>query len=140
MAPSAGLSCSPINSQCGTYRGHLHPQPPPVLRWDDIAALNQISTPVTPANLSSFPGKVVTASNTVSIQGTVSFRTGQGMQGVNVVARPLDAGGNPLYQYTVSFVSGAYFAGNHGNAVTGWTDTQGNRLDRFGGNQSALEG
>ena len=24
------------------------------------------------------------------------------MQGVNVVARPLDANGNPLYQYTVS--------------------------------------
>ena len=30
------------------------------------------------------------------------------MQGVNVVARPLDANGNQLYQYTVTFVSGGW--------------------------------
>jgi hypothetical protein len=128
----------PINSECGPSGGTCIPNPGS-LRLDDIAALNRIY-PITSANLASFPGKVLTAANTVSIQGTISFRSGQGMQGVNVVARPLDVNGNPLYQDTVTFVSGSYFAGNHGNPVTGWTDSQGNRLDRFGSNQVSLEG
>jgi len=128
----------PINSECGPQGGTCIPNPG-TLRPDDIAALNRIY-PVTAANLASFPGKVLTAANTVSIQGTISFRSGQGMQGVNVVARPLDNNGNPLYQDTVTFVSGAYFAGNRGNSVTGWTDAQGNRLDRFGSNEAVLEG
>ena len=62
------------------------------------------------------------------------------MQGVNVVARPLDANGNPLYQYTVSFVSGAYFNGNHGNPVTGWDDANGNPLTMWGSNDPTLQG
>jgi hypothetical protein len=128
----------PINSECGPQGGTCIPNPG-TLRMDDIAALNRIY-PVTAANLASFPGKVLTAANTVSIQGTVSFRNGQGMQGVNVIARPLDSNGNPIYQDTVTFVSGAYFAGNRGNSVTGFTDAQGNRLDRFGSNVAALEG
>jgi len=128
----------PINSECGPQGGTCIPNPG-TLRMDDIAALNRIY-PVTAANLASFPGKVLTAANTVSIQGTVSFRNGQGMQGVNVIARPLDSNGNPIYQDTVTFVSGAYFAGNRGNSVTGFTDSQGNRLDRFGSNVASLEG
>jgi hypothetical protein len=128
----------PVNHECGPSGGTCIPSPGS-LQWDDVAALNRLY-PVTTTNLDSFQGKQITAANTVSIQGTVSFRSGQGMQGVNVVARPLDANGNPLYQYTITFVSGSYFAGNHGNPVTGWTDTQGNRLDRFGGNDPTLEG
>jgi hypothetical protein len=128
----------PVNSECGPQGGTCIPNPG-TLRMDDIAALNRIY-PVTSVNLASFPGKVLTAANTVSIQGIVSFRNGQGMQGVNVIARPLDSNGNPIYQDTVTFVSGAYFAGNRGNSVTGWTDSQGNRLDRFGSNDAALEG
>ena len=95
----------PLSGVCGAAGGECIPNPA-VLRYDDIAALNRIY-PVTAHNLASFPGKQLTAANTVSIQGTVSFRTGSGMQGVNVVARPLDANGNPLYQYTVTVVSGA---------------------------------
>lgn len=128
----------PLNHECGVTGGTCIPNPGS-LRLDDIAALNRLY-PVTTANISNFSGKVLTATNTVSIQGTVNFRTGQGMQGVNVVARPLDSNGNPLYQYTVTFVSGSYFAGNHGNPVTGWTDANGNRLDRFGSNEASLEG
>ena len=128
----------PINHECGATGGTCIPNPG-ALRMDDIAALNRLY-PVTAGNLAAFPGKVLTAANTVSIQGTIAFPNGQGMQGVNVVARPLDANGNPLYQYTVTFVSGTYFAGNHGNPVTGWTDDYGNRLDRFGNNEAALEG
>ena len=128
----------PDSGVCGTAGGVCIPNPG-VLRYDDIAALNRIY-PITAANLSAFPGKVITAANTVSIQGTVSFATGMGMQGVNVVARPLDANGNPLYQYTVTSVSGAYFNGNHGNPVTGLNDANGNPLTKWGSNNAAHAG
>jgi hypothetical protein len=130
MQPESGL--------CGSTGGACIPNPT-VLRWDDIAALNRIY-PITASNLAGFPGKEITAANTVSIQGTISFRSGAGMQGVNVVARPLDANGNPLYQYTVSFVSGSSFNGNHGNPVTGWTDANGNLLTMWGSNEAAMQG
>jgi hypothetical protein len=65
---------------------------------------------------------------------------GLGMQGVNVVARPLDANGNPLYQYTASSVSGSYFNGNHGNPVTGTNDINGNPLIMWGSNIAAQQG
>ncbi len=76
----------------------------------------------------------------MSIDGSLTFRSGAGMQGVNVVARPLDANGNPLYQYTVSAVSGRYFNGKHGNPVSGWTDSNGELLTRWGSADPALEG
>ncbi len=128
----------PLSGVCSQSGGECIPNPD-VLRYDDIAALNRIY-PVTAQNLAGFPGKQVTAANTVSIQGTISFRTGLGMQGVNVVARPLDANGNPLYQYTVTFVSGGYFSGNHGNPVTGFTDASGNLLTTWGSNDATLQG
>jgi len=128
----------PLSGLCGSRGGICIPNPAQ-LRYDDIAALNRIY-PVTPANRASFPGKQITAANTVSIQGTLSFRTGMGMQGVNVVARPLDSNGKPLYQYTVSFVSGAYFSGNHGNSITGWTDPGGDPLAKWGSNDPTLQG
>jgi hypothetical protein len=128
----------PLSGVCGASGGACIPDPT-VLRYDDIAALNRIY-PITAQNLSSFPGKQITAANTISIQGTVSFRSGYGMQGVNVVARPLDANGNLLYQYTVSFVSGAYSNGNHGNPVTGWDDANGNPLTMWGSSDASLQG
>jgi hypothetical protein len=128
----------PINGLCGANGGACIPNPT-VLRWDDIAALNRLY-PITAGNLSSFPGKQITAANTVSIQGTISFSTGTGMQGVNVVARPLDSNGNPLYQYTVTAVSGVLNNGNHGNPVTGWTDANGNLLTQWGSNTASTLG
>ena len=128
----------PVSGVCGASGGECIPDPA-VLRYDDMAALNRIY-PITADNLGSFPGKEITAANTVSIQGTIDFRTGYGMQGVNVVARPLDANGNPLYQYAVSFVSGAYFSGNHGNPVTGFDDANGNPLTMWGSNDASLQG
>ncbi len=128
----------PLGGVCGPGGGNCIPDPG-VLRYDDIAALNRIY-PITAANLASFPGKQITAANTVSIQGTVAFRNGMGMQGVNVVARPLDSSGNPLYQYTVSFVSGSYFNGNHGNPLSGFKDVNGNPLTMWGSNDAALQG
>ena len=128
----------PLSGACGASGGNCIPQPS-LLRFDDIAALNRIY-PITAANLSSFPGKQLTAANTVSITGTLNFRDGSGMQGVNVVARPLDANGNPLYRYTVTCVSGGSFNGKHGNPVTGWTDSNGNLLTRWGSNDPAVQG
>jgi hypothetical protein len=128
----------PLSGDCGQLGGICIPNPS-VLRYDDIAALNRIY-PITAQNLASFPAKQLTAANTVSIQGTITFRTGLGMQGVNVVARPLDASGNPLYQYTVTFVSGGYFNGNHGNPMSGWTDSNGNLLTKWGSNTSGQQG
>ena len=128
----------PLSGACGPTGGNCIPNPFS-LSYDDIAALNRLY-PITAANLASFPGKQLTAENTVSIQGTIRFRSGYGMQGVNVVARPLDSSGNPLYQYTVTAVSGAIFNGNHGNPVTGFTDTSGNRLDMWGSNDPSQQG
>jgi hypothetical protein len=128
----------PVSGACGSTGGACIPDPT-VLRYDDIAALNRLY-PITAANLKNFPGKELTAANTISIQGTVSFLTGYGMQGVNLVARPLDANGNPLYQYTVTAVSGALFSGNHGNSVTGWNDANGYPLANWGSNDPTLQG
>jgi hypothetical protein len=128
----------PLSGFCGPSGGQCLPNPAQ-LAYDDIAALNHIY-PITTANQAAFPSKQLTAANTVSIQGTISFRTGYGMQGVNVVARPLDSNGNPLYQYAVTAVSGAYFNGNHGNPVTGFNDANGNPLTNWGSDDPALQG
>jgi hypothetical protein len=110
------------------------------LRLDDIAALNRLY-PVTPTNLASFPGKKLTAANTISIRGTIEFKRGQGMQGVNVVLRPMIPGTDlPDVRYTVTAVSGVFFQGNAGNPITGTTDAQGNPLNRFGSDDPSLEG
>ncbi|MGB0123009.1 MAG: IPT/TIG domain-containing protein [Silvibacterium sp.] len=110
------------------------------LRPDDIAALNRLY-PVTASNLSSFPGKKITAANTLSVRGIITFRNGQGMQGVNVVLRPMVPGTDlPDVRYTVTAVSGVSFHGNAGNIITGLTDANGNVLARFGSDDTALEG
>jgi hypothetical protein len=128
----------PVSGLCGSGGGACIPNPSD-LRWDDIAALNRIY-PITAGNVSSFPGKQITAANTVSIQGTITFKTGMGMQGVNVVVRPLDSSGNPLYQYTVTAVSGVSFNGNHGNPVAGYTDANNNPLTMWGSNDASTQG
>ena len=128
----------PMSGVCGNAGGACIPNPN-VLRWDDVAALSRLY-PVTTANQASFSGKQLTAANTVSISGTIKFRSGAGMQGVNVTAIPLDASGQPLYQYAASAVSGQLFNGNHGNPVTGWVDAAGNRLDMWGSGDAQLAG
>ncbi len=115
---------------------------PTTLRLDDIAGLNQLY-PVTSANQSSWSGKTLTAQSTITVEGTISFRNGQGMQGVNVELTPLDATANgnvPDLRYTVSAVSGAYFKTNAGNPVLGPTDAQGNAYGRFGTDDATKEG
>ena len=111
---------------------------PTTLRLDDIAGLNRLY-PVTSSNESNFPGKTITASSTISVQGQLQFPSGQGMQGVNVVLTPL-VNGVPQVQYSVSAVTGARFHGNAGNPVLGSTDPSGNTLNQFGSDDPTLEG
>ena len=128
----------PVSGVCGAAGGTCIPDPD-TLRYDDIAALSRIY-PITESNIAAFPGKEITASNTVSIRGTIRFRSGVGMQGANVVARPLDSNGNPLFQYTVTGVSGALFRGRRGNPVTGWSDADGSSLAMWGSDDPTLQG
>jgi hypothetical protein len=127
----------PIERLCNGGGGTCMPNGT-TLRYDDIAALNR-AYPVTAANQSLYPKKTVTATATFSIYGTIRFRRGQGMQGVNVVLRPL-AGGEPDIQYTVTAVSGASYVGDAGNPVSGYTDANGNALNRFGSSDQTQEG
>ena len=126
----------PIERLCNGGSGQCMPNS--TLRTDDIAALNRLY-PVTAANVSSFTGKTITAAATISVQGTIQFPSGQGMQGVNVVLQPL-INGVPDVRYTATAVSGVFFQGNAGNSITGTTDAQGNPLNRFGSDEPALEG
>ena len=122
--------CSGQNYNCLTN--------PSTLRLDDIAGLNRLY-PVTSANISSFTGKQLTAPATISVQGTIQFKHGQGMQGVNVTLTPL-AGGAPDVRYQVAAVSGVSFHSNAGNPVVGTMDAQGNSLNRFGTDDATVEG
>ncbi len=110
------------------------------LRYDDIAAVNRLY-PVTSANKSSFTGKQLTAAATISVKGTIHFRNGQGMQGVNVVLRPLKQGTDtPDIRYTVTAVSGALFQGAQPNPVNGPNDNRGNPFNKYGSDDQSLEG
>ena len=65
----------------------------------------------------------------------------QPMQGVNVVARWIDpATGQPSGASVATSVSGFLFRGNAGNPATGFTDSTGQRFDRFGSDDSTIEG
>jgi hypothetical protein len=127
----------PIERLCNGGTGLCMPNPTQ-LRTDDVAALNRLY-PVTAANLASFPGKVLTAPATISVKGTIQFPRGQGMQGVNVVLRPV-LNGAPDVRYTATAVSGVFFQGDAGNPVTGVIDASGNPLNRFGSDDAVLEG
>jgi hypothetical protein len=127
----------PVERLCNGGTGLCMPNPTQ-LRIDDIAALNRLY-PVTAANVGSFSSKILTASATISVQGTIQFPRGQGMQGVNVILRPV-LNGAPDVRYTATAVSGSCFQGNAGSPVTGQLDASGNLLNRFGSDNSLLEG
>ena len=112
---------------------------------DDRAALSRLY-PVTPQNQAEFPGKQLFFENTVRIHGSVYFADANGqpaqpMQGVNVVARWIDpATSQPSRAYGAASVSGFLFRGNAGNAATGFNDSTGQALARFGSDDPAVEG
>ncbi len=133
------IACVPI-TKC--YPATIDPTQP---KMDDQAALSRLY-PITAQNLASFPGKEIFSANTVRIHGTVYFADASGqpaqpMQGVNVVARWIDpATGVPSRTWAAASVSGFLFRGNAGNPVTGFSDSSGQPIDRFGSDDPALEG
>jgi len=117
---------------------------PVVPKMDDRAAMGRLY-PVTTGNQGGFPGKQVFGQQTTRIHGTLYFTDASGnpmqpMQGVNVVARWIDAGGQPSRQYVATSVSGFAFRGNAGNIINGYLDAHGLRYDRFGSDDPTLEG
>jgi hypothetical protein len=130
------ISCVPI-SLC--YSNADQP------KMDDRAALSRLY-PVTAQNQATFPGKQLFFENSVRIHGSVYFadRNGQPaqpMQGVNVVARWIDpATSQPSRTLAASSVSGFLFRGNAGNPATGFADSGGLALNRFGSDDPAVEG
>lgn len=112
-------------------------------RMDDRAALSRLY-PVTAGNQSS--GKSVFRDSTARISGTVRFPAwkgtlGQGMQGVNVVARLVDPVTSRVSRrYAASSVSGFLFRGNAGNPITGFYDVLGQRRDSYGTDDPSREG
>ena len=123
-------NCVPI-SLCYSNGGQVNPYQP---KQDDQAALSRL-----------YPGPTFSAS-TARIHGNVYFanvsgQPGQGMQGVNVVARWIDPVTNqPSRAYAAASVSGFLFAGNVGTTVTGFNDSTGLPFNRYGSNESTLEG
>jgi hypothetical protein len=123
-------NCVPISS-CYSNGGQVNPYQP---KQDDQAALSRL-----------YPGPTFSAS-TARIHGNVYFanasgQPGQGMQGVNVVARWIDPGtGLPSRAHAAAAVSGFLFAGNVGTTVTGFNDSAGQPFDRYGSNNFTLEG
>jgi hypothetical protein len=78
------------------------------------------------------------------IYGSVYFTDGSGnavqpMQGVNVVAR-LMVSGEPSRQYVATAVSGFSFCGNAGNIIDGYVDADGLLFNRWGSDDTTLEG
>lgn len=112
----------PIDIVCGAYTYLCLPQPF-TLRDDDVAAITTLYPymawnglpPDPPA-----PGKVWSYQQASFVSGTVNFPTGEGMQGVNIVAqRQQGNAANPETWYDVSSVSGFLYQQNAGNPITG---------------------
>ena len=116
-----------------------------VPKMDDQAALSRLY-PVTSQNIGNFSGKQLFFENTIRLHGSLRFvdaagLAAQSMQGVNVVARWIDPStGLPSRTYAAASVSGFLFHGYAGNPVNGDLDGTGQAFDRFGSDDTILEG
>lgn len=134
-------ACVPV-AICYSNNWAVDPSQP---KTDDQTALSRLY-PVTAQNISNFPGKQIFGTGTARIHGTLYFSDVWGgptqpMQGVNIVARWTDlTTGAVSRSLVVSSISGFLYHGNAGNMVSGYTDASGNRFDRFGSDDPALEG
>jgi hypothetical protein len=112
----------PIDIVCGAYTYECLPQPF-TLRDDDVVSITSLYPYVTNISASippPAPGKIWSYTQASLVYGTLSFPTGQGMQGVNVVLQRQQGGwGIPEAWDDVSAVTGAEYQRNAGNPVTG---------------------
>lgn len=105
----------PIDVICGPYTYQCMPSPF-TLRDDDVAGLDLLY----PITYAPADGKTQTFARASRVDGTITFPSGQGMQGVNVVVRRNE----PFWPYpedweSASSVSGYLFRRKNGNPVTG---------------------
>jgi hypothetical protein len=123
----------PIDILCGPYTYQCMPQPF-TLRPDDISALDGlyfIAQGTAPA------GKTDTLYNANLINGSLRFPTGQGMRGVNVIARrwqQYTATSQQEDWYTVSSVSGFLFQRKSATAIIGTDTSQAGSMGTSNGN------
>jgi hypothetical protein len=112
----------PIDIVCGQYTYQCLQQPF-TLRDDDVASISGLYPMYVNGNMPTMPpapGKIWSYTQASVINGTLTFPTGQGMQGVNVVLQRQQGGWYyPEAWYDVSTVSGAQYQQNKGNPVTG---------------------
>jgi hypothetical protein len=112
----------PIDLICGPYTYQCLPQPF-TLHDDDVSAISGLYPNIIfwdPTAPPPAPGKIWTYQQASYFFGTLSFPTGQGMEGVNIeLQRQQGGGGTPEDWYDVSSVSGAGFQRNAGNPVLG---------------------
>ncbi len=122
----------PIDIICGPYSYQCLPQPF-TLRPDDISTLAMLY--FIPQGQAA-PGKVDSLYRSNRILGNLLFPTGQGMAGVNVIARRWQQYTDASQQegwYTVSSVSGYPFKRHQGNPVTGIDNSQMGSMGTMGG-------
>ena len=106
----------PIDVLCGSYSYQCITNPFQ-LRMDDLSSLSLLY-PVTPSNITA--GETLTTTNALSLTGSVSFPTGQGMQWVNMAAtRQLRGAAKTEPWQVASCTTGYDFVQNTGNPVTG---------------------
>ena len=108
----------PVEIICGTYTYTCMPAPF-TLRADDVASLVLVYPLLTAAAASAAgAGKVVSLQSAAFAYGVITFPTGEGMEGVNVLATR-DAAGTATAEgwVTASGISGALFRRNGGSAL-----------------------
>jgi hypothetical protein len=127
----------PIDIVCGPYTYQCLPEPF-TLRMDDLSALAELYfIPQGTAGL----GQTDSLYESNQISGTLQFPTGQGMQGVNVVARRWAAFTDASEEegwYSVSSVSGFLYRRVHGNPVTGTDTSETGSMGTTGGDHEGL--
>jgi hypothetical protein len=105
----------PIDILCGPYTYQCMPQPF-VLRDDDLSALAELYRI---GQGQATGDQIDTGLNANEVSGLLSFPNGQGMQGVNVLARRLQQYYDvPEAWYSASSVSGTRYRRTNGNPVT----------------------
>ncbi|HEU4635145.1 MAG TPA: hypothetical protein VFS41_03145, partial [Edaphobacter sp.] len=125
----------PIDILCGPYTYQCMPQPF-TLRDDDVSGLALLYPVGNPAY--SVAGKTDSLARANRVVGTVSFPSGQGMQGVNVVIHRLEPSWNlPETWEDTSAVSGMLFRRRSSTPLYTVTSSA---LTNMGGSASTLEG
>ena len=123
----------PIDILCGPYTYQCMPQPF-TLRADDISALDGLYFI---AQGTAPTGKTDTLYNANLINGSLRFPTGQGMRGVNVLARrwqQYTATSQQEDWYTVSSVSGFLFQRKSATAVLAADTSEAGSMGTSNGN------